>query len=79
MNTKEKSRMRQKRSRESKTQEEKDQATLSNTSARSIARGDVTPAEQKEASDRDRARFQALRNSQSEEERKKRREENAAR
>ena len=47
MNTKEKSRMRQKRSRESKTQEEKEQATFSNTSARSIARGNQTPAEQK--------------------------------
>ena len=52
--------MRQKRSRESKTQEEKYQATLSNTSARFIARGDLTPAEQKEASDRDIARMTAL-------------------
>ena len=38
MNTKEKSRMRQKRSRESKTQEEKDQARLSDNIGLTISR-----------------------------------------
>jgi hypothetical protein len=46
--------------RKQQSEEEKYQATLSNTSARFIARGDLTPAEQKEASDRDIARMTAL-------------------
>ena len=65
--------------RKQQSEEEKYQATLSNTSARFIARGDLTPAEQKEASDRDRARLQALRNSQSEEEKEQASEEAQAR
>ena len=79
LNKNEKSAARKRAFREKQSQEEKEQATFSNTSARSIARGDLTSAEQMEASDRDRARLQALRNSQSEEEKEQASEEAQAR
>ena len=77
MNAKEKSRMRQQRSRESKTQEEKDQARLSDNAARSIVRGNQTEEEKDLASGQLRARMSELRGKHTMAERKEARTANS--